>query len=628
MNRKFPPKSPPTPKADAPKRESKIARYREGGEGFIAWAEDYLYAKVFPIGSDVEVWCPLNDLPTYPHPVTGRSYRQLWENQKTVLRQALAMDEDGNFKHRLIIFDWFRGEGKSFLVCDIVLWRFSVFPNQKIVLGANSKDQTKFVHYDIIRDTILNSPKLLDIVGQKNVMEKEIQMLSSSGRIISFIRPISSFSGIVSNITCYTFSEMFDMRNPRFFTQLDGSIRNIPNAFGLIDSTIADEDHILTRLEKGALSGKDPTTFVSYRFSPDGEYTDFWHPYNTQAQLDSYKIKFTPPEYDRYFRNIRPSANSRVFSNAQIDAMGIIGIDGVIGGVGIVNAIQTKHELLRKIEVNNSFGRTEQSDHCAAQVASIESRLQSVDSIYRLAGEFGFPTMATADDLEKLSDVLCTDWAICVGVDRADPTASGPVSADTIVSVTAKGLPGSRGQIYGSDEAVPAYVYMMLHLGKIDTSSLEDIKYELVKVQETFDGIDSLCSEKWGMFDLVNWCEEAQIPFEYIHPSYDLQRGAFTELSTALSTGRFKSPTIVVPGRKGPNILIEQMKKFTHDVYKRVFVSPEKTLVNGVQDDSIYATAYSVYGGRSLTPANFRRRSGRKGYWGTFIPAEGLLGTY
>ncbi len=628
MNRKFTSRAPEKPKADRTERESKIARFRQGGDGFIAWAEEYLCAKVFPIGSDVEVWCPLKDLPTYPHPVTGRSYRELWENQKAVLREALAMDEDGNFKHRLIIFDWFRGEGKSFLVCDIVLWRFSVFPNQKIVLGANSKDQTKFVHYDIIRDTVLNSPKLLAIVGQKNVMEKEIQMLSSSGRIISFIRPISSFSGIVSNITCYTFSEMFDMRNPRFFTQLDGSIRNIPNAFGLIDSTVADEDHILTRLEKGAMSGSDPTTFVSYRFSPEGDYRDFWHPYNTQAQLDSYKTKFTTPEYDRYFRNVRPSANSRVFSDAQIDAMGIIGIDDVIGGDGIVSTVQSKYDIIRKMEVNKSFGRFERNDSLINELASIEKRLRPVDSVYRLSDKFGFPVMIDNTDLEKLSDLLCTDWAVCVGVDRADPTATGPVSADTIVSVTAKGLPGSRGKPFGGDEAVPAYVYMMMHLAKIDTSSLEDIKYELVKINEAFDGIDSLCSEKWGMFDLVNWCEDNSIPFEYIHPSYDLQRGAFTELSMTMATGRFKSPTIVVPGRKGPNILVEQMKKFTHDTYKRVFVSPEKTLVSGVQDDSIYATAYSVYGGRHLTATNFRRRSARAGFWGMFIPNESLLGTY
>ena len=54
-----------------------------------------------------------------------------------------------------------------------------------------------------------------------------------------------SFTGIVSNITGFTFSEMFDMKNPKFFTQLYGSIRNVVNALGVIDSTVSEKDHIL-----------------------------------------------------------------------------------------------------------------------------------------------------------------------------------------------------------------------------------------------------------------------------------------------------------------------------------------------------------------------------------------------
>ena len=107
------------------------------------------------------------------------------------------------------------------------------------MLGANSKDQVKFVHFDIMRDIIINSPNLLRIVGRRNLQEKEIRLKDSKSNIVSVIRSISSFSGIVSNITGYTFSEIFDMKNPKFFTQLDGSIRNIPNAMGVIDSTVS-----------------------------------------------------------------------------------------------------------------------------------------------------------------------------------------------------------------------------------------------------------------------------------------------------------------------------------------------------------------------------------------------------
>ena len=78
--------------------------------------------------------------------------------------------EDGRFKYRQIVFCWPRGEGKSFVTCLIQSWKFFCWPRQQIMLGANSKDQVKFVHYDIMKDLILNSPKLVDMIsGKKNV---------------------------------------------------------------------------------------------------------------------------------------------------------------------------------------------------------------------------------------------------------------------------------------------------------------------------------------------------------------------------------------------------------------------------------------------------------------------------
>ncbi len=106
-------------------------------------------------------------------------------------------------------------------------------------------------------DIILNSPKLLkDLGGKTNIKEKEIRLRDAEGNVKSIIKPISSFTGIVSNITGYTFSEIFAMKNPRFFTQLDGSIRNIPNALGCIDSTVSDKNHVLYKIYTNALVEK------------------------------------------------------------------------------------------------------------------------------------------------------------------------------------------------------------------------------------------------------------------------------------------------------------------------------------------------------------------------------------
>ncbi len=214
-------------------------QYRNGAEGMIKWVEDKVYVEITPISldehayGDIKVWVPMNELPDTKHPETNRSYKEMWEDQKRVLRKALKM-RNGVFLNRLIIFCWPRGEGKSLLACLVQLWKFFCWPRQQIMLGANSKDQVKFVHFDIMRDIIRNSPSLLSQVGERNIQEKEIRLTNKKGNIDSIIRSISSFTGIVSNITGYTFSEMFDMKNPKFYVQLDGSIRNIPNAVGII----------------------------------------------------------------------------------------------------------------------------------------------------------------------------------------------------------------------------------------------------------------------------------------------------------------------------------------------------------------------------------------------------------
>ena len=189
------------------------ADYRKGGQGCIDWIEDKCYLPVTAVGSDISQWTSVGKFP--------EEYYYLWSEQCKILLEALVMKNE-KFVHRLIVLCWQRGEGKSLLACLIQLWKFFNWPRQQIVLGANSKEQTKFVHYDIMRDIILNSPQLLNVIGLRNVQEKDIRLKDSKGRIVSQIRALSTATGIVSNITGYTFSEMFNMKKPKFYVELAG----------------------------------------------------------------------------------------------------------------------------------------------------------------------------------------------------------------------------------------------------------------------------------------------------------------------------------------------------------------------------------------------------------------------
>jgi len=584
-----------------------ITEYRNGGEGFGLWVEDHICLPIFREGETIATWIPVSDMSRDPNPSTGRSYWEMWEEQKKVAEDALRMI-DGKFIHRLIIFCWMRGEGKSLFACLIQLWKFFCFPRQQIMLGANSKEQTKFVHYDIMRDIILNSPKLLRIVGKRNVQEKEIRMRDKSGNIGSFIKSISSFSGIVSNVSGYTFSEMFDMNNPKFFVQLDGSIRNIPNALGVIDSTVSEKSHILYKLYQTYTRGEDPALFFHFRCSPEGDYKDFWNPQMTQQQLDSYKAKFPEADFARYFKNTWDAGSKAMFTADLVAATHYIGVNGTLG---MQNQLVETIKTIQKIEAVGD--RDEKIGRERSQTASyLQKDLMKIDLLYTLHDGSMHPRMTDLNDLQRLTDVYQTDWALCAGIDRADPLKINKMAgAKTIITLTAKGLPNSKNNpdSYLEDGSVKKYIYFLMHLAHVASNDLNDIKDVLKRMSDVFDGLDTLCSERWGMWDMTEWCSENEIALEVISPTYDRQRQMFSELYSLYKNGLFKAPKVYVPGAKGPDILEEEAKRFDHNPHKKWYGSPEKTEKWGIQDDAIYSLANSIYGGRNLGPEDFRTRT-------------------
>lgn len=602
--------------------------YTDGPEGFIKWCEDNVHIPIYAFGNTMASWCQIGKLPDTVNPETGRSYKYIWEQQKEVARQGLRM-LDGKFIYRLLVFCWPRGEGKSLFVCLVQLWKFFNWSRQQIVLGANSKDQVTFVHFDIIKDIILNSPNLLAGVGKKNILEKKIRITDDKGNDVSVIRAISSFSGIVSNITGYTFSEIFDMKNPKFFVQLDGSIRNIPNAIGVIDSTVSAKTHILYKLFDSFVQRTSKTIYFDYRFSKDGKAEDYWNPNMSQRQLDDYRAKFPLGEFERYFLNVWSSASQRVFSPEMIEAMQYVGIDRSPGNnVELMKACAEKVELTNSI---NSFMKERVYDKNfedeKLKIAELEKRLMPLENIYKLRDVNGLPQMATLEDLEKMGQLFDTKWSVLGSIDRADPLKITNRGAKTIFTCVAKGLPGSGSRPFMMDEnKVPNYIYVLLHLVDVTDHSLESLKEIILACHTEFGGIDKLSGERWGIWDLVPWCEEQDIPFETVFPTYEKQRGAFSELYMLISGCRLKCPPLGVMGAKEIDVLKEELGVFYHDPDKRWFGSPEKAENNGIQDDSVFSLAWCIWGGRELNVGDFKERR-KQSFFGTMI-TEKTMGVY
>ena len=608
-------------------KKSQIEIYRDGGKGFAKWCESNVRIPVYHKGGYIPIWTSMSQLPQHEDHI-GRSYSSFWEEQKLVANQALRM-EDGRFVHRLIVFCWARGEGKSFLAVLVQLWKFFVFPRQQIMLGANSKEQTKFVHYSIMCDIILNSPKLLAIVGKKNIQEKEIKLRDSRGNVGSFIRSISTASGIVSNITGYTFSEIFDMKNPKFFTQLDGSIRNIPNALGVIDSTVSDKNHILYKLYDTYSKNKDPYLFFSHRFSKEALEKDYWSPGMTERQLESYRNKFPPQAFAQYFKNTWEAGNKSYFTADLIEASHYLGQNKHLGEQqGIIDVIK----VLNKEDAGETeFQHSGKRIRLDLRSRMLKRSLIDINDTYSLRTASNHPRSATLEELQAICDLYQSDAAIMVGIDRADPLKVDiTAGARTIMTIVAKLLPNSRNNpdSYLSDGNVKEYIYFLINLVHLESSSLTDIKNVLKECQDTFESIETFGGERWGLWDILDFCESNEIDLEAVSPSYDLQKAAFSELWTLYKTGKFKAPRTVVFGSKKEDILDEELGIFDHNPERRFYGSPEKTQMKGIQDDAVYALAWCIYAGRMLTPDDFRSRKGLQGNFGQMHTGIDLVGNY
>jgi hypothetical protein len=203
--------------------------------------------------------------------------------------------------------------------------------------------------------------------------------------------------------------------------------------------------------------------------------------------------------------------------------------------------------------------------------------------------------------------------------------------ARTIVTLVAKGLPGSRSNqaiALQEDTTVAHYIYFLVSLMHIEQSDINTIKSIVEGWVDEYDGVETLCTERWGMWDIGDWCELNEIQFDAITASYTTQKDGFSELFNIISTGRFKTPEVYVKGSKADDILSEELLLFDHDPVKKLYGSPEKRERFGTQDDAVFSLNWSIYGGRFLTIEDFRPRNVITSFGDYYEDKTKLVGDY
>jgi hypothetical protein len=295
----------------------------------------------------------------------------------------------------------------------------------------------------------------------------------------------------------------------------------------------------------------------------------------------------------------------------------------------MVKELEKKNHLIEVMTDIKGKGFADAGEETAGKIDDIYQRLVPVSGTYRLSDKYGQSKIATMEDLITLSNMFDTDWLLAAGTDYGDPYAVRGL-ARTIAMVVAKGLPGSRSrplEVLLTPDTAPKYLYVMLLVFNVEDHSGDVVKRLFEEAHEEFGGLDVMCSERYGAWDMERWCEERDIEFLPIFPTYDRQRDAFKQVLEATREGRFKCPELAIPGSKKEDIRDEEMEAFDHDSEKRWFGSVEKFEKYGIQDDFMFALGWAFYGARLKGIDDFRIRKQISNF-GMFVRNRDLIGTY
>lgn len=550
-----------------------------GGEGYYSYQED----KVFPIGYEgFMAW--VKEMGVVREDKRLRKFVpiEFLPIQKEFFFKALALKENGDFKYHDVGACRPRGDFKSFDIRLMFLFRFFNMFREKILIAANSKEQSTFVQYDEAVTVIQQTERLLNTPGL-DIKKKSIELIEGSGKTFSTIMSIASKTGLMPGTTCTVFTEICDLEDEGFYSKLTGSLRGVPNAMNLIDSTVAQPGHVFDRLLKSYEEGTNQMAYVQY-------YADEHHnPEISEEYLKNKEATMLPSEFSKYFRNRKEDAAGGVFPAFSIMEMGYSAASG--GNIG--PSKQLRDATLKTVELEsqskNQSKTMAERMACEQEIESIQSSLVSMGECYRIP--------VTLDGMASLASKFGYDFIFGVGVDRA--TTTSLVSTDrTAMALTARVI---------LSETYSLYFLLDLYVSKKE-ATLEVLADKIEEWSNVVGWIDNVVIESYQGPDLHVWCEGRGYSSQLIHPNYPIQKQLFTAFCRLMKMGHFKAPVIPYytdkegnlykghdPERK--DILREEMSVFMHKERTEKsgwFGAPEKRKKGGVKDDTVYATAMSI----------------------------------
>ena len=294
------PQSAPGPVSPAPPlkvTKDKIKAWQDGAEGFLQWIADIR-----------------------PHILTARGRYEpitLADFQIKAITEALARRPDGQWKYTTIAFSFPRRHSKTILLALLVIWRFTLNPNENIVILSNSEKQSISTAFKIVKGIILNSPPLLAQIGAGNILRDSILYpgLQSSIRAVTNA-PASLFGERVTVGWC---SEIHAAFSDEAMQIISSSLGDTINSWLLIDSTVDAVGGPLHTLETLQANSEDPTVFVNrIEYRDLDEALKKSPPWIRRDWLKSRAKQLLGATFQTQHLNQRASSDNALFATADI----------------------------------------------------------------------------------------------------------------------------------------------------------------------------------------------------------------------------------------------------------------------------------------------------------------------
>ena len=268
---------------------------------------------------DIVKWA--NDLVYIPTKY-GPKKLTLWDYQEEILRECtkqIRVNSKIKNKYGTVCFSMPKRDGKTFLAGLMLAHKLTTSFNVHGVVASNSKDQASSVVFDQFKEIIQNSPALLAVVGNDNILDKEVRIPNRQSRVAVISSSKASAWGYGIDIGIV--DEIHAAPDDEGLYQILASQTGDRDGMVVLPSQVSSKHNILFKLYEISQAGTDPTLYFKYvcdrNLSP--LITDEW--------LRSREEQLTPLQFDLYHRNLWLSSSRNLFTPESIGECLNLGVD-------------------------------------------------------------------------------------------------------------------------------------------------------------------------------------------------------------------------------------------------------------------------------------------------------------